>query len=228
MSLKFGDKEVDKKEFYSSKQAILLDSVDFDKIVVSSKWKINETTYKYLCGYLNNDVIQPLCVILPQMHGYIKYFDNGSKNMTFVTDNEKVYDKHNEIWEIIRKLLKVKFAVNPARADKYLVAKLKIFNKINRTTFNNDNNIPTERNHYICIPAIDIDSVLKIDNKRAYPQACLEHCKYKLKKRKIVSYIDDEIIDDDDDDDDDNDGDDNDDAVDNHLNFSVPDSYVEI
>ena len=223
--IKFGDKEVDKKEFYSLKQAIPLDSVDLDKIVVSSKWKINETTYKYLCGYLNNDVIQPLCVILPQMNGYIKYFDNGSKNMTFVTDNKKVYNKYNEIWEVIRKLLKVKFAVNPVRDDKYLVAKLKIFNKINRTTFNNENNIPTERSHYICIPAIDIDSVLKIDNKRAYPQAYLEKCKCKLKKRMIVSYIDDEIIDDDDNDD----GDDNDDdAIDSHLNFSVLDSYVEI
>ena len=84
--IKFGDKEVDKKEFYSSKQAISLDSVDLDQIVVLSKWKINETTYKYLCGYLN-DVIQPLCVILPQMDGYIKYFDNGGKNMKFVTDN---------------------------------------------------------------------------------------------------------------------------------------------
>ena len=40
--IKFGDKEVDKKEFYSSKQAIPLDSVDLDKIIVSSKWKINE------------------------------------------------------------------------------------------------------------------------------------------------------------------------------------------
>ena len=102
--IKFGDKEFDKKEFYSSKQAISLDSVDLDKIVVSNKWKINETTYKYLCGHLNNDVIQPLCVILPQMHGYNKYFDNGGKNMTFVMDNEKVYDKYNEIWEVIRKL----------------------------------------------------------------------------------------------------------------------------
>ena len=213
--IKFGDKEVDKKEFYSSKQAIPLDSIDLDKIVVSSKWRINETTYKYLCGYLNN-VIQPLCGILPQMN--IKYFDNGGKNMTFVTDNEKVYDKYNEIWEVIRKYLKVKFAVNPLRDDKYLVAKLKIFNKINRTTFNNENNIPIERSHFICIPAIDIDSVLKIDNKRAYPQAYLEQCKYKLKKRKIVNYIDDEFIDDDD----------TNDAVDSHLNFSVPDSYVEI
>ena len=72
--IKFGDKEVDKKKFYSSKQAISLYSVDLTKIVVSKKWKINDTTYKYLCGYLNNDTIQPLCVILPQMNGYIKYF----------------------------------------------------------------------------------------------------------------------------------------------------------
>ena len=222
--IKFGDKEINEKEFYSSKQAIPLDSVDLDKIVVSSKWKINEITYKYICGYLNNDVIQPLCIILPQMNRYIKYFENGGKNMMFVTDNEKVYNKYNEIWEVIRKLLKLKFALNAVRDDKYLVAKLKIFNKINRTTFNDDNNqnnIPKERSHYICIPAIDIDSVLKIDNKRAYPQAYLEQCKYKLKKRKIVNYINDEIIDED--------SDSNiDDAADSHLNFSVPDSYVKI
>ena len=61
--IKFGNKEVNKKEFYSSKQAISLDSVDVNKIVVSKKWKINDTTYKHICGYLNNDTIQPLRVI---------------------------------------------------------------------------------------------------------------------------------------------------------------------
>ena len=187
--IKFGNKKVNKKEFYSSKQAISLDSVDLNKIVVSKKWKINDTTYKHICGYLNNDTIQPLCVILPQMDGYIKYFDDGGKNMSFVTDDEKIYKKYNEIWEVVRNLLKIDFTVNPVRGYIYLVAKLKIFNKINRTTFNNNNYIPII-NHYICIPVIDIDSVLKID-KRACPQAYLEQCNYKLKKRKIVNYIDD-------------------------------------
>ena len=97
--------------------------------------------------------------------------------MSFITDDEKIYENYNKIWEVIRKLLKVNFAVSPVRDDKYLVAKLKIFAGINRTTFNN-NSIPIEKNHFICIPAIDIDSVLKI-----------------VKKRKIVNYIDDEIID---------------------------------
>ena len=31
---------------------------------------------------------------------------------------------------------------------------------------------------------MDIDSVLKIDNKTAYPQAYLEQCKHKLRKKK--------------------------------------------
>ena len=171
----------------------MLDSVDLNKIVVSSKCKINDTTYKYSCGYLNNDVIQPLCVILPQMGRYTKYFDGGRKNMSFVTDDKEVYKKYNEIWEAVRKLLKLKFFVNPVRDNRYIITKLKIFNKINRTTFT-DNVIPIEKNHYICIPAIDIDSVLKTE-KRAYPQAYLEQCKYKLKKRKHVNFIDFEIID---------------------------------
>ena len=210
--IKFGDKEVDKKTFYSSKEAILLDSVDLSKIVVSSKWKLNDTTYKYFCGYLNNDgIIKPLCVILPQMIGYIKYFDDGGKNMSFVTDDEKVYEKYDEIWNIVKVPLKLKFAASPIRIDKYILAKLKIFRKKNLTTFNN-NIVPIEKNHYICIPAaIDIDSVLKID-KKVYRKAYLEECKYKLKKRKIVSFIDSEIIDDDSDSDDGYD-------IDNENNF---------
>ena len=209
--IKFGDKEVDKKKFYSSKEAILLDSIDLSEIVVSSRWKLNDETYKCFCGYLNNDFIKPLCVILPQMNGYIKYFNDGGKNMSFVTDNEKVYEKYDEIWNVVKSLLKLKFTASPIRNDKYILAKLKIFRKKNLTTFNNNNIVPTEKNNYICVPAIDIDSVLKID-KKAYPQAYLEECKYKLKKRKLVSFIDSEIIDDDSDSDDGYD-------IDNENNF---------
>ena len=148
------------------------------KIIVSSKWKISDTKYKYFCRYLSNNVIQPLCVILPQMRGYIKYFDDGGKNMSFVTDDYKkyiksirfikeVYKKYNEIWEVVGKLLKLKFTVSPFRDDKYIIAKLKIFKNLNITTFTN-NVIPEENTHYTCISAIDIDSVLKIDKKKHF------------------------------------------------------------
>ena len=111
--IKFEDKEVDKKKIYSSKETILLDSIDLSKIVVSSRWKLNDTTYKYFCRYLNNDVIKPLCIILPQMNGYIKYFDDGGKNMSFVTDDEKVDEKYDEIWNVVKGLLKLKFTTSP-------------------------------------------------------------------------------------------------------------------
>ena len=125
---------------------------------------------------------------------------------------KKFMKNNDEVWNLVKGLLKLKFAASPIRNDKYVLAKLKIFKKKNLTTFKN-NIFPIEKSHYICIPAIDIDSVLKID-KKAYPQAYLEECKYKLKKRKLV---DSEIIDDSD-----SDGYD----IDNENNFSVPDSYV--
>ena len=112
--------------------------------------------------------------------------------MLFVTDDKEVYEKYNEIWNVVKKLLKLKFTVNPVRDNKYIVAKLKIFKNVNMTTFTN-NVISIEKTHCTCISVIDIDSVLKIE-KRAYPQAYLEQCKYKLKKRKPIKFIDFEII----------------------------------
>ena len=57
--------------------------------------------------------------------------------------------------------------------------------------------------------------MLKI-NKKVYPQAYLEQCKYKLKKRRAVSIIDSEIIGDDSDSHDGYDGY----YIDNENNFS--------
>ena len=107
----------------------MLDSVDLSKIVVSSRWKLNDTTYKYFCGYLNNDVIKTLCVILPQMNGYSKYFNDGGRNISLVTDDEKVYEKYNEILNVVKGLSKLRFTVSPIGDDKYILAKLKIFRK---------------------------------------------------------------------------------------------------
>ena len=83
-TLKFNNIKVNKKEFHKSKQAIDLDSVDTDKIVVSDKFKHIEESFKYFIAYQENEIVRPLCIILPQMNGYIKYFENGGKNMSFL------------------------------------------------------------------------------------------------------------------------------------------------
>ena len=86
-----------------SKQAILLDSVDVNNIVVSSKWKINDICSKFFIGYLDEDFIRPLRVILPQMSGYIKCFEDKAKNMSFVTEDKHVYLKYGKIWAVVKK-----------------------------------------------------------------------------------------------------------------------------
>ena len=59
------------------------------------------------------------------------------------------------------------------------------------TLFSEDK-IPKERINYVCIAAICIDSVLRVDKKN-HPQVYLEQCKHKMRKRKLVDFIDDEV-----------------------------------
>ena len=47
-------------------------------MVVSDKFKYSDNGSKYFIGYLDDyNIITPLCIVLPQMSGYINYFDDG-------------------------------------------------------------------------------------------------------------------------------------------------------
>ena len=59
-------------------------SVIVDQIVVSEKSKHNNEGFKYFIGYQEGGIVKPLCIILHQMSGYIKYFENEGKNMSFL------------------------------------------------------------------------------------------------------------------------------------------------
>ena len=75
---------LNKNEFIKSKEPIDLMYVNVDQIVVSDKFKHSNEDFKYFIGYLEGGIVKPLCIILPQMSGYIKYFENGGKNMSFL------------------------------------------------------------------------------------------------------------------------------------------------
>ena len=93
--LVFNDIEVNKNGFYAFKQAVSLNLVNTNNIVISYRVKQNNDAYKYFIGYLHDDgVIKPFCIVLPQMSGYIKYFENGGKNMSFKIEDEDVYFKY--------------------------------------------------------------------------------------------------------------------------------------
>ena len=82
-TLQFNNITVNKKEFLKSEQPIDLMSVKVDQIVVSDKFKHNNEGFKYFTGYQEGGIVKPLCIILPQMSGYIKYFENGGKTCLF-------------------------------------------------------------------------------------------------------------------------------------------------
>ena len=95
--LVFGDIEVTKKEFYESKEGIKLKDAIVDNSVVSNKIKGNNEIIKYYIGYIVDDNVIPLVLLLPVMYGWIKYFENGGKNMSFKIQVDEVYLKYNEI-----------------------------------------------------------------------------------------------------------------------------------
>ena len=181
-TLKFNNIRLNKKEFHKSKEPIDLLSVNIDQIVVSDKFKHNNEGFKYFIGYQEGEIVKPLCIILPQMSGYIKYFENGSKNIYFLIKDDEVWDKYNKIWDVIKDKLGIKFHSESVYEYKYLKAKVKEFDCVIKTNLLGDD-MPKENMHYICIACITIDSVLKIDKKN-HPQVYLEECKYRAKKIK--------------------------------------------
>ena len=119
-TLKFNNIRLNKKEFHKSKEPIDLMSVNVDQIVVSDKFKHSDEGYKYFIGYQEDENVKPLCIILPQMSGYIKYFENGGKNMSFLIKDDEVWEKYEQIWDVIKNKLDIKFHSEPIYEKKIL------------------------------------------------------------------------------------------------------------
>ena len=155
--LKFNNITVNKKEFHKSKQAIELDLVDNGEIVASDKFKHSEEGFKDFIGCQEDEIIKPLCIILPQMNGYVKYFESGGKNMSFLIKNSEVWEKYEAIWDVIKNKLNIKFHSQPIYENKYLKAKVREFNGNIKTKFLG-NDVPKENTYYTCITCIYLHS----------------------------------------------------------------------
>ena len=132
-TLKFNNIRLNKKEFHKSKEPIDLMSINVYQIL--DKFKHNNEGFKYFIGYQEGEIVKPLCIILPQMSGYIKYFENGSKNMSFLIKDDKVWDKCDEIWDAIKNKLDINFHSEPVYEYRYLKAKVRDFDGAIKTNF---------------------------------------------------------------------------------------------
>ena len=125
------------------------------------------------------------------MSVYIKYFENGGKNMSLIIKEYDVLDKYNEIWDKIKNKLNIKFHSMLIYDKKYIKAKVGEFNDVIKKNFLGDE-IPKESLHDTCIAYITIDSVMRMEKKN-YPQLYLEECKYRSKETKMNKFISTEL-----------------------------------
>ena len=69
------------------------------------------------------------------MSGYIKYFENSGKNMSFFIKDHEVWEKYIETWDLIKNKLSIKFHRKPIFEQKYLKAKVREFDSVIKQTF---------------------------------------------------------------------------------------------
>ena len=118
---------------------------------------------------------------------YIKYFENGGKNMSFLMKDDEVREKYEEIWNVIKNKVGIKFHSELVYEQEYLKAKVREYDGVIKTNFLGSG-VPKENMHYTCIACVTIDSVMKM-NKKNHPQVYLEECKYKIKKIHMSRFI---------------------------------------
>ena len=76
----------------------------------------------------------------------------------------ELWEKYEQIWDVIENKLSIKYHSKPIYEQKYLKAKVREFyGKIKTNFLGND--VTKENMHYTCIACITIDSVMRIDKK---------------------------------------------------------------
>ena len=82
--------------------------------------------------------------------------------MSFMIKDDKVWDKYDKIWNVIKDKVGSTFHSKPVYEYKYLRTKVREFNGVIKTKFLG-NGVPKEKMYYTCIACITIDSVMNFD-----------------------------------------------------------------
>ena len=122
------------------------------------------------------------------MTGYIKYFENGGKNMSVRIKDDDVLHKYNEIWDKIKNTLKIKFHSMPIYDEKYIKAKIREFNHVINFL---SSEIPKVNVHYTCIACITIDSIIRME--KILFTGLFRRVQIQIKKTKMTKFINTEL-----------------------------------
>ena len=85
-----------------------------------------------------------------------------TKTCLFLIKDDELWGKYDEIWDVIKNKLGIKFHSKPLYDQKYLKAKLREFDSVIKINFLG-NEVPKENMLYTCIACITTDSVMRMD-----------------------------------------------------------------
>ena len=107
-TLNYDKVKINKRKFHASKNPVILNWVNADEIVMSLRFKHGDESLKYFIGYRNGDIIRPLCIMLPQMSGYIHFLITVAKICHSWLKVITLFAKCNEFWDKIKELIETK------------------------------------------------------------------------------------------------------------------------
>ena len=91
--------------------SININEIRINRIILFDKTSYgNKSSFKHYIGYSHPDGnLSPLNIRLPQLTGYVKYFNDVDKIINFLVVDKKLLKKYNEIWDQIKSLFKKQF-----------------------------------------------------------------------------------------------------------------------
>ena len=84
---------INKNKLHKNKRPININRVEIKWVVLSKNDSHGkQSSLKYLIRYINetNALPIPLCIKLPQINGYIKYFDRNNKYINFLAHDQEL------------------------------------------------------------------------------------------------------------------------------------------
>ena len=190
-TINFGNKKINKKDFYNNKKQFNTEDIGINKILISKPETYENNMRKYIIGY-NDNTISPLQLLLPKMTGYVNIFKDDARKMSLFTDNNEFLERYTAIWEKRSDLVNKKFDSDPIYNNKYINTEIRSYNNDIKTNFRNidnkNNKLPEKNKPYKCVSLISLASIIKT-NRKYYPQTLLQECVYKLINKKVENII---------------------------------------
>ena len=111
----------------------------------------------YFIGYIDSYKIKPFGIILRKTSAYVKSYNDRTKWMYFLIEDEELLKKYKDIWNKLSNSIKKEFDSEPIYNIKFLKTKIK--SNSDKATYFHNKEIPCIS--YICLAVTLIDFVLK-------------------------------------------------------------------